>query len=462
MKKNSFPTYQILINNGINRLMVIISLTISILILLIVGAQQTVHTVREARGMMISLNRANINDIPSFIHWNSQTNRHSQQNSIIRVKTQQSSITATSNHHGREILTSSASKNFLEQKKQTLIPGTKIVYVKGYGFFLYYYQKNSQTTYQLWTSLYDLIQNMLLLLVAITFVTLIILLFGAWWSRRLAKKLSQPTISLVQETRNTIKDAEIDQPTLKVPTSPQEINELGNSFNELLQTQNKRLEREQDFVSNASHELRTPIAAIRGNVNLIKRHGKTHPEVIPESLDFIDEESLRMQTLINNLLSLSRADHADLTLKRLSLSNLVQQIGTQYQTTTDRTITLKINGNVYISADENTLKQVIIALLDNAVKYSKAGTSIVLRVEQTDKVAAVYVEDQGFGIPDDQKKLIFQRFYRVDASRSSEIEGNGLGLSIVAKLVDLNNGTVQVLDNDPQGSIFKISFDAVE
>jgi Signal transduction histidine kinase len=134
-----------------------------------------------------------------------------------------------------------------------------LVYVRGYGLFLFYSQTDDDTTYQIWVSLNRLISSMVLLLIVISIITFITLGFGTWWAQQLAAQLSAPTIELVRETRNTTNDAEVDQPTLEVPKSPQEIHELGNSFNELLQTQNQRLQHEKDFVSNASHELKTPL-----------------------------------------------------------------------------------------------------------------------------------------------------------------------------------------------------------
>lgn len=451
-------TYQQLINNAIRKLVIIITLSISVLILVVVGVQQYVQTVHEANGQMMSLSRANIDDIPSFIHWNNQNNRHTKQNTVIRVKTNKTSITAASNRAGQEIMTSSTSQKFINQRKITILPGQHIVYVRGYGLFLFFTMKDSDTTYQLWSSLNRLINSMILLLIIITIIVFVTLAFGTWWAQQLAAKLSAPTISLVNETRSTIKDADTDQPTLKVPSSPLEIKELGNAFNELLKTQNERLQRERDFVSNASHELKTPIAAIRGNISLIKRHGDKHPDVIPESLGFIDEESLRMQNLIENLLHLSRADRADLILKDVDLSDIATQVGQQYQTTISHNLTLDIDENLHISGNTDTLKQIIIALLDNANKYSPAKTPISLSVKQQQQQIELAVSDQGLGIPDDKKQLIFQRFYRVDTSHSTEIKGNGLGLSIVSKLVKLNNATIEVLNNHPQGSIFKVSF----
>jgi len=457
MTKQS-PSYQELINNAIRKLVIIITLSISALTLIVVGVQQYVQTVHDANGQMMGLSRANIDDIPSFIHWNSQNNRHTKQNTVIRVKTKRSSITAASSRSGQEIMTTSTSKKFITQRKISILPGQHIVYVRGYGLFLFYSRKNNDTTYQIWTSLNRLISSLFLLLIIISIITFVTLGFGTWWAQQLATKLSAPTIELVNETRNTIKDAEADQPTLKVPDSPKEIKELGNAFNDLLKTQNQRLQRERDFVSNASHELKTPIAAIRGNINLIKRHGDKHPDVIPESLGFIDEESMRMQNLIENLLHLSRADRAELVLEDENISDLTQRIGQQYQTSIAHELQLQIESNLHIDGNADTLKQIIVALLDNANKYSPDKTPITLKLKRVDGKVQLSIADLGIGIPDDQKDLIFQRFYRVDTSHSTEIKGSGLGLSIVSQLVKINNGSIEVLDNKPKGSIFMISF----
>lgn len=459
MKNKEATSYEKLINDAIKKLVIIITVSISFLILVAVGIQRYSQTVHDAQGQMISLNRADINDLRSFIHWSSQNNRHSKQNTIIRVKTDQTSITTSSSREGSIIMTTAASQKFINQHKFNIIKGHPIVYVQGYGLFLYYSVKNDQTTYQLWASLNSLISSMVLLLIVISIITFITLGFGAWWAQRLAAKLSLPTIDLVTQTRNTIKDSDVDQPTLKVPGSPSEIHELGNAFNDLLKTQNKRLQRERDFVSNASHELKTPIAAIRGNINLINRHADKHPEIVPESLGYIDEESLRMQNLITNLLSLSRADRAKLILEPLDLSKLTTSIGQQYQKAIAHTLKISVEPDLKISGNEDTLKQIIVALLDNADKYSPDNKPFTLRLKANDQNVQLEVADQGIGIPDDKKPLVFQRFYRVDTSHSTEIKGSGLGLSIVSQLVKLNNGQITVFDNQPQGSIFRVTFE---
>ncbi|WP_125763075.1 sensor histidine kinase [Companilactobacillus hulinensis] len=455
-------TYEKLINQGINRLVVIITLSISLIILAFVGVQQSLRTAHDAQGLMMSLNRSNIESIPSFIEWNNANERHTKQNSFIRVKTQDKSVTAASLKRKRIIMTSPSSKKFLARKKLHIFFNKNIVYIPSYGLFLYYTQKNNDTTYQLWVSLNNLIKSLLLLLTVIVLVVFVTLGFGTWWAKRLAQRLSSPTLELVNETKKTTQNLNTQQPTLTVPKSPLEIHELGNSFNDLLNVQNQRLDREKQFVSDSSHELRTPIAAIRGNISLIKRRGDKHPEVIPESLDFIDEESLRMQKLIENLLHLSRADKAEVELTEINLSKIIQQLSEHYQSSIPQQIHADIEPNLKVNGNTDMIQQMSIALLDNASKYSLENKVITLGVHKSGENIVLTVTDQGIGIPDNKKDKIFQRFYRVDESHSTEIKGSGLGLAIVSKLAVLNEAQVTVYDNSPQGSTFAVTFKALD
>ncbi|RRK10397.1 sensor histidine kinase [Lactiplantibacillus garii] len=450
------PTYEQLINRAIRRLMLTITLMVSIVTLLIVGAQQTLNTTREAHDLMSSLNQANIKDVPSFIHWNNTTTRNTKQPAFIRVTTKKATLT-TATKTKQTILTTPSSKAFFT-KRQTKICGP-LVYVRGFGFFFSYTQKSGQNTYQLWVSLRRLINSLLILICLMVLVTLWAVTVGTWWAHRLATRLSAPTIALLHETQYTSNNPDRDQPTLKVPDSPREINDLGQAFNVLLVAQNERLQHERQFISDASHELRTPIAAIRGNLSLIRRRGDAHPEVIPESLKFIDEESLRMQHLIENLLHLSRADRAKLELTDQDLSFLLLQLSEHYQPSIDQPLKLAIDPNIHVAGNAEMLQQIVVALLDNAHKYSPHDQPITLSLSQTETQVNLAVADLGEGIPDDQKQAVFQRFYRVDQSRSQEIEGSGLGLAIVQQLVALNNAKITITNNQPRGSIFTVSWD---
>ena len=454
-KTNTIPTYEQLINKAIRRLMLTITILVSLITLMIVGTQQTLNTTREARDLMTSLNQANIKDVPSFIQWNNTTTRNTKQPAFIRVTTKKATLT-TATKTKRTIITTPSSKAFFA-KQQTKLIGP-LVHVRGFGFFLSYSEKDGHNTYQLWVSLRRLLNSLFILILLMVVVTCVALALGTWWAHRLALRLSEPTIKLLHETKYTSNNPERDQPTLDVPASPREINDLGRAFNELLVTQNQRLQHERQFISDASHELRTPIAAIRGNLSLIRRRGDAHPEVIPESLQFIDEESLRMQHLIENLLHLSRADRAKLVLTDQDLSHLMLALGEHYQPSIDQPLELAIAPDIHVQGNAEMLQQIVVALLDNAHKYSPHDRPISLSLRQTTHAIELAVADQGEGIPDDQKQAVFQRFYRVDQSRSQTVEGSGLGLAIVQQLVTLNQATIKISNNQPAGSIFTISW----
>jgi len=304
--------------------------------------------------------------------------------------------------------------------------------------------------------------NLHVLIAVLLIVIGLSLLIGLFFVRRLANRISQPTIALAEAAQRAAATPTVTQPTLPEPTEPVEIHQLASDFNQLLAAQNNRLQRERQFISDASHELRTPIATIRGNLKLIERRGDQHPEVIPESLGFIDQESLRMQHLIENLLHLSRADRAAVDLQPLDVAKLARGVVAHYQPLVTQPLSLNApDAPVMALGDTDMLHQVLTALLDNAHKYSPADQPITVTVAApTAQTVTLSVADQGQGIPAADRTHIFERFYRVDASRSNKIEGSGLGLAIVSQLVKLNRGQIAVNDNAPHGTIFTMTLTA--
>lgn len=291
----------------------------------------------------------------------------------------------------------------------------------------------------LWTSL-------LLNLIAIIIGSAVIYLFVGRWS----KTLEQMTQEMQQIEQSP------DQ-LLSVPETPSEMNQVASSFNHLLVTQRTAIEREKQFVADASHELRTPLTAIRGHIQLIKRRGTEHPEVVLPSVDFIDKESKRLEILANQLLVLGRLDNQQ-SLEKINVSDLVNQEIQKLQANSSQNITSSIEEEVYLLADKIEILQVCQNILENAKKYSTTEDSIhiILRIEP--KAIIFEVQDTGMGISDEMKERIFERFFRADESRSSEIEGSGIGLSIVHSIVEKYNGQVFVHDNHPKGSIFIVKF----
>ena len=292
-------------------------------------------------------------------------------------------------------------------------------------------------------------------IISLTFVTtLLVIVIGSIVTYRFAGTFSRPLIQMNREISELSAEKNGEQ-LLTVPVSPQEVTNVSQSFNELLQEQRESLEREKQFVTDASHELRTPLAAIRGHVNLIKRRGEKHPEVIPKSIAFIDSESKRMEGLVEQLLKLGRTKGER---SEVQLSELIVQVIEELQVMIPQQVEINVDQGVTILGNREGLHQIIRNLIENAVKYTEAHGEIHITLKRQDSKAEFEVADTGIGISDADKQHIFERFYRADQSRSSQVSGTGIGLSIVKALVEEYDGDIQVLDNSPKGSRFIIHF----
>ncbi|MCI1857953.1 MAG: HAMP domain-containing histidine kinase [Sporolactobacillus sp.] len=287
------------------------------------------------------------------------------------------------------------------------------------------------------------------------------ILIGALAIYQLARKLSRPLMEVTAKIDRAIKtnDLKLHVP---VPDQPKEVNDLARSFNQLMDQLKRQIEREHQFVSDASHELRTPLAAIRGHVELIQRHGNGHPEVVERSMHFIDQESRRMQRLIDQLLMTARIEHRSQALEPVDLSVIARNVIDDYATELTQKLSTDIADHAYAWANEDYIHQAIVSLLGNAGKYAPADGMIGISVTMEKPSVYLRVWNSGPSIPDSDKEKIFTRFYRGDPSRSSQKNGTGLGLAIVRKLVALQKGEIWVEDGKPSGSVFIIRLAAVE
>lgn len=325
------------------------------------------------------------------------------------------------------------------------------------------YAHHYMVRYEVWLSLNNVTAMFKLILEVIFLITIIGIGIGIYFTVLLARRLNQPLVDLTAASQTITagqKSAPVQQ--LPVPKEPREVSDLAVQFNKLLASLNRQLVRDHRFVADASHELRTPIAAIRGHIELLRRHGKDHPDIIPSSLATIDTESRKMQTLIESLLQLSRMDHAELKLQPFDLSALCQNVAATYQEQLQQKLTVKAPAKVMALGDPDTVERILLALLNNARKYSPQDSTISLVVTATSTAARMEVRDNGCGISDADKAHVFDRFYRVDKSRSQKIPGTGLGLAIAFGLADLNHGHVSVRDNQPRGSIFTLELQRVQ
>ena len=229
-------------------------------------------------------------------------------------------------------------------------------------------------------------------------------------------------------------------------------------------SQLRRLEEiRQEFVANASHELKTPLASIQACLETLVDGGAIDDtEVRDQFLTMMSEQAERMNHLISDLLSLTRIenDEADLDLHPVDLEELVaQSVGRQSQTAERKSIALRIEPPaepVQPLGDEESLEHILDNLIDNAVKYTDAGGQVTIRWRREGEGCLLEVQDSGIGIPQQHLDRIFERFYRVDRARSREVGGTGLGLSIVKHLVQNQGGEIRVASQMGKGTTFSV------
>ncbi|MBN3910958.1 MAG: HAMP domain-containing histidine kinase [Nostoc sp. NMS1] len=273
------------------------------------------------------------------------------------------------------------------------------------------------------------------------------------------KRSLQPLRQLNQMA-SVISAEDLGQPQLSVDNAPSEVKELAQTLTMLLSRLSQSWEQEREFVSNVSHELRTPLTIVHGYLQSVLRRQNNLTQTQQEALETAASEAERTIRLLQDLLDLARADNGYLyfQMKSYVLNDLVEEVVMMAKKYSDRIIKIESKlDRIDVKADYIRLKQVLLNLIDNAIKYSEADTPIVLKLNQLEDRAIIQVCDKGYGIPLQQQARIFERFYRVDESRSHTTGGCGLGLSIVKTLVEGMGGSVSVQSKLGEGSTFTIS-----
>ena len=276
----------------------------------------------------------------------------------------------------------------------------------------------------------------------------------------ISRLISKP-IEEIHDIIASINEENIETKRLIVPKKNDEFAIVSQQFNELLDKISFYISQQKHFVEDVSHELRTPVAIVEGHLKLLNRWGKDDPEVLEESLTASLSEIQRMKTLVQEMLDLSRApqvreQYKDATTEVVAtLEQIVTNFKVLYPEFTfiaDIDTKKEIISPIY----RNHFEQVIIILLDNAVKYSTNRKEIIVSLSPTTEAIEIGIQDFGMGLSEEDKKKVFSRFYRVDKARSRERGGNGLGLSIAKELVEGYNGKISVTSRLNQGSLFKV------
>ncbi|MBI5599691.1 MAG: PAS domain-containing protein [Deltaproteobacteria bacterium] len=229
-------------------------------------------------------------------------------------------------------------------------------------------------------------------------------------------------------------------------------------------TEEKRVEAiKKDFVANVSHELRTPLASIKGYAETLLDGGMEDEKTLKEFLGVIDRHATRMSRLIDDLLVLSKLEshQMPMVVEAVDIRELISSIAEGFKKQAlDKGIRLELSmasALPSVLSDRVRLEQVMVNLLDNAIKYTPAAGSVLVAASVTNGTVRVDVRDTGMGIPSSDIPRIFERFYRVDRARSREMGGTGLGLAIVKHIIHALNGRVWVESTPAKGSTFSFT-----
>ena len=248
---------------------------------------------------------------------------------------------------------------------------------------------------------------------------------------------------------------------LKV-TGKDEITELGNEFNLLTERLDDTERQRRRFVSDASHELKTPLASIRLLSDSIVQNENIDPDTVREFVTDIGSEAERLQRTTEKLLDLSRMDDGiQFVPEPVDVGRVIEDAASLLAPLAgekDVNLECALDEGQVIMATSDDVFHIVFNLMENAVKYNVPGGSVSVVLDGTEESVRITVSDTGIGIPEEDRLNIFGRFYRVDKARSREAGGSGLGLSIVHDAVQLHGGTITVGHNKPRGSVFIVTF----
>ena len=302
-------------------------------------------------------------------------------------------------------------------------------------------------------STYD---SLKILKLVLTVASLVVLIPSFLAGRMLSNIILKPINSMIETMEEIQRKCIFKRIELKTQ-SKDELYKLGSTFNKMMDILAKNFEKQQQFVSDASHELKTPLTIIESYASMLKRWGMNDHNLLEESVEAIYSEAVRMQEMTKQMLMLANHDAEwNLDIQEVNLVSLSKETSKLLKNVYDQNISVYARyDRVIASADEQKMKQLLFILLDNALKYSTS--SIELHVGYENDHIFLTVKDHGIGIPKEDIPHIFDRFYRVDKARNRETGGAGLGLAIAKRIVDSHRGNIDVVSKEGEGTSFTVT-----
>ena len=296
-------------------------------------------------------------------------------------------------------------------------------------------------------------------------------IIGAFLARR-----ALAPIDTIANTADTITRTRDLGKRIQIADNASEVGRLGATFNAMLDRVQRLFLTQERLIGDVSHELRTPLTTIQGNVDLLQRMASApmadaspriqeYAQLLGETLTEVQVETERMSTMVADLLLLAQADSGELKLQcapvevdtlLLDVYRQARRLAEHYKGPHGLEIRLGSEDQALVFGDHDKLRQVILNLVENAIKYTPVGGAVTLGLSHENGWVKVAVQDTGIGIGPEQQALIFDRFYRTDKARSREFGGSGLGLSIAQSIAHAHQGRITVESTLGEGSIFTL------
>ena len=275
----------------------------------------------------------------------------------------------------------------------------------------------------------------------------------------LSKKILEP-LEKITKAEQEISVEKLDK-RINYTGNEKELKVLSDSFDKMIERLEISFNKQNQFISDVSHELKTPISVISGYVGLLDRWGKKDEETCNKSIQAIKNETKNMNELVSKLLYITKADTGKVNLKKskINVQELINEIIEETQIMeTNRNICSSSNEVYYIEADISNVKELIRIFIENAIKYTEENGKIDIFSRRENEMIYINIKDNGIGIAEEEQTNIFDRFYRVDKSRNKETGGTGLGLAIAKSIANVNGAEIRLESELNKGSNFILIF----
>ncbi|MGE7904749.1 ATP-binding protein [Peribacillus sp. NPDC094092] len=303
------------------------------------------------------------------------------------------------------------------------------------------------------TATEEMLAVLRIVLIAVTVIAMIPVLIS---STILSNFIARPIRSMIDTMKEIQTSGQFKRLGLE-EKSKDELVEMGKTFNHMIDLLQANFEKQEQFVSNASHELKTPLTVIESYASLLKRKGLERPDLFAESIEAIHSEAIRMREMTEEMLLLAKHQEKwNIEKETIILNDIIAELAKVYKNAYNRTVEIYSGDAIKAITDIQKLKQLLFIFLDNARKYSDEHISVY--IGQTSDEAYIRIEDRGDGIPKAELPKVFDRFYRVDKARSRKQGGSGLGLSMAKEIADAIDVRIEMDSLEGRGTSVTLLF----